>query len=593
MQSRSPKWKIFNSKKTSRRSFLKLSAVSLSTASIGTIACLNTASTTPAAKTTQIPTKTSTPKKTTSTTEKKRERETYSKFGETLRRTGNIFSDEIFDPHRTKTTQILDQQSLVYSKLLNYVDQGAGILTTDLAKTLPEQPDLQTFVFQINPEAKWHDRAPVNGRHVRAQDVKHSIERQINGDASYIRQSHWSLIDTIETPDEQTLKIRLKEAHVGMLERFADTSSLIVAPEIRYHNFQSNNQVGSGPFQWVEWKERDFASVSKAPYWHGANGPFLNGVITRQPLSLDDIEANFRTKTLDVALLGLRQAQQLREAIPELHETAQGLAQFYGMRFFSTKEPYNDKRLRGAISIALNRWEMSQSMFAGSATLNPWISSSVERWSLPQVELQNIAGHRPGTGGRQADINEANNLLNSYLNETEQTIGSLGPLELLITEELEKNFSLGTIIQTQLDESLGIPVKVSAVTQQDLYQRLFSGEAPWFVTFDNGWTELDDWLYPYYHSTGTANSFALRDEKIDRLIEKQRVTTDQIERREIGFDVQRELLQLHLASNFVSERVISLQWPYLQEFPLDIGFSFQERLASCWIDQSHPTFFNR
>ena len=80
---------------------------------------------------------------------------------------------------------------------------------------------------------------------------------------------------------------------------------------------------------------------------------------------------------------------------------------------------------------------------------------------------------------------------------------------------------------------------------------------------------------------------------IDRLIEKQRVTTDQIERREIGFDVQRELLQLHLASNFVSERVISLQWPYLQEFPLDIGFSFQERLASCWIDQSHPTFFNR
>ena len=154
----------------------------------------------------------------------------------------------------------------------------------------------------------------------------------------FVRQSHWSLIDTIETPDEQTLKIHLTQAHVGMLERFADASSLIVAPEVRHHNFQSNNQVGSGPFQWVEWEEGDFASVSKAPYWHGKNGPFLNGVITRQPLSLADIEASFRTKTLDVALLGLRQAQQLREAIPELHETSQGLAQFYGMRFFSTKE---------------------------------------------------------------------------------------------------------------------------------------------------------------------------------------------------------------------------------------------------------------
>ncbi|SVB32340.1 uncharacterized protein METZ01_LOCUS185194, partial [marine metagenome] len=235
MQSRSPKWKMFNSKKTSRRSFLKLSAASLSTASIGTIACFNTTSTTREAKTTQIPTKTRAPEKTTSTTTKKVGGETYSKFGETLRRTGNIFGDDIFDPHRTKTTQILDQQSLVYSKLLDYVDQGTGILTTDLATTLPEQPDLQTFVFQINPEAKWHDRAPVNGRPVRAQDVKYSIERQINGDASYVRQSHWSLIDTIETPDEQTLKIHLTQAHVGMLERFADASSLIVAPEVRHH----------------------------------------------------------------------------------------------------------------------------------------------------------------------------------------------------------------------------------------------------------------------------------------------------------------------------------------------------------------------
>ena len=581
-----------NSKKTSRRSFLKIIAGSVSSFSLATTACLSTDNT-PKPQVTMEATKSPVNARTTPISTKDVNKVEYGKAGETLRYTSNIFSDRIFDPHRTTTMQLLDQQSLVYSKLLNYTNQSSGTLSVDIAASMPEQPDLQTFIFKINQKAKWHDRTPLNGRPVRSQDIKYSIERQINGDASYIRQSQWALIETIEALDEQTLKIHLSEPHVGMIEKFADTSSLIVPPEIGRHNFRNDNQIGSGPFQWVEWKEGDFASVSKTPNWHGTNGPFLNGIIAKQPLSLDEIEANFRTKTLDVAFMGLTQAQQLRESLPELRETSQSLAQFYGMRFFSTKEPYNDVRLRGAISIALNRWEMIQSMFAGSATLNPWVSSSVERWSLPQAELQNIAGHRPGTGGRQADISEANDLLNSYLRQTGQTIGSLGPLELLISDELEKDFGLGSIIQTQLDETLGIPVRVSAISQQNLYSRLFSGEAPWFVTFDNGWTELDDWLFPYYHSTGTANSFALRSKTMDELIEKQRRMPDPMERREISFEVQRKLLDLHLASNFLSERVISLQWPYVQNFPLDIGFSFQERLASCWIDQSDPTFLSR
>ena len=592
MQNSRSKWENLNSKKTSRRSFFRIIAGSVSSFGLAATACLSTDNT-PKPRATMTATKSPVNARTTPISTKDVNKVKYGKSGETLRYTSNIFSDTIFDPHRTTTMQLLDQQSLVYSKLLSYANQSSGTLSVDIAASMPEQPDLQTFIFKINQKAKWHDRTPLNGRPVRSQDIKYSIERQINGDASYIRQSQWALIETIEALDEQTLKIHLSEPHVGMIEKFADTSSLIVPPEIGRHNFRSDNQIGSGPFQWVEWKEGDFASVSKTPNWHGTNGPFLNGIIAKQPLSLDEIEANFRTKALDVALMGITQAQQLRESLPKLRETSQGLAQFYGMRFLSTKEPYNDVRLRGAISIALNRWEMIQSMFAGSATLNPWISASAERWALPQAELQNIAGHRPGTGGRQADISEAKDLLNSYLRQTGQTIGSLGPLELLISDELEKNFGLGTIIQTQLDQNLGIPVRVSAIRQQDLYSRLFSGEAPWFVTFDNGWTELDDWLFPYYHSTGTANSFALRSQNIDDLIEKQRKMPDPLERREISYEVQRKLLDLHLASNFLSERVISLQWPYVQNFPLDIGFSFQERLASCWIDQSDPTFLSR
>ena len=36
-------------------------------------------------------------------------------------------------------------------------------LTADLAVGMPEQPDELTYVFHLNPEARWHDVEPLNG----------------------------------------------------------------------------------------------------------------------------------------------------------------------------------------------------------------------------------------------------------------------------------------------------------------------------------------------------------------------------------------------------------------------------------------------
>ena len=160
-------------------------------------------------------------------------------------------------------------------------------------------------------------------------------------------------------------------------------------------------------------------------------------------------------------------------------------------------------------------------------------------------------------------------------------------------DDAEVTLGMGSLISKQLRENLGLKVVVRSVTISELVGRLFQGQAPWAAGPDSGWIDLDDWVYPYFHSSGTRNSFPLRDTEMDTLIEAQRVELDAARRQKIGFDIQRKLLTLNVGANFVSERVVALAWEYVKNFPLDASDGYQHRFADCWIDIADPSFRGR
>lgn len=515
--------------------------------------------------------------------------------GGTLRYTGFVIADDgsggKYDPQRTQSAPFYGHQAMVFSRLIAYQDMGQGSIAVDLAAALPEQPDAQTYIFKLNGAARWHDRAPLHGRPVTAEDVKFTLERQIQGDASFVRKAKWSSIDSIAVSNAQTLTIKLKSPLAAMLSQFADVNSFVVAPEVAAKGFTLENQVGSGPFRWVEWSEGKFASVARNPAWHGGNGrPYLDGIDVLQPRDTAEVEAWLRTKKLDVAFVGRPQADKLRAVIPALTDNTVGQSRFFGMRFFTPQFPYNDQRFRSAVSFALDRRAMLQQFFAGSGEVNPWISWPIKRWTLPQAELATRPGYRPGASGRAEDIKEARALLDAF--KAEKKLPE-DPLALLVVDEAETNLGMGSTIRDQLKQSLNIDVKVYPVPSAELGQRLLTLNAPWAAGPDDGWVDLDDWVYPYFHSEGTKNTFPLRDAEMDSLIGAQRAELNEEKRREIGYQIQRKLLDLNVGVNFVSERVVALAWPYVRGLPLDAADGYQHRLADCWADPGDPTYRGR
>jgi len=505
--------------------------------------------------------------------------------GGTLQYTGFIQDDGIADPQKTEAGPFYGQQSMVYSRLLNYKSQATQELAADLATGMPEQPDPQTLTFHLNPGAHWHDSDPVKGRRVSADDVKLSISRQ-QGDTSFPWSAHWDNIDTISAPDDATVTFHFKSPLAPMVSYFARVNAFIVPSEVVSAGFSMANQVGSGPFTWVDWQNGNFASVARNPSWFGGNQrPFLDAAVMTQPHDATEIEAKLRVKQFDAATVAKPQADTLMASLPHLKLNQQGHSLFYGMRFIVTRPPFNDVRVRTALTIALDRAGMAQRFFAGSAEPNPWVSWPVTAWTLPQSEVASQAGYHTDAAGRAKDIADAKAMLSAA--------GTPANLDLYVLDQAENSLHLGTAVWSQLKTNLGLDITVSPVSLAQLGQGLIAGGYGWAAAPDMGWTDLDDWVYPYFHSTGSRNSFALRNGDLDKVIESQRTELDATKRQQIGYDIQRRLLGLNAGVNFLSEKVLTLTWPYVKSFPTDISDGYQDRFADCWLDKDDPTYHGR
>jgi len=109
-----------------------------------------------------------------------------------------------FDPHLTTNFKTHTTLSFVYSKLVRHkvgaeVQPGTFIVEPDLAERW-ESPDDTTYIFHLRQGVKWHNKPPVNGRELVAEDVKFSFDRFLTVEGNPERQLLES-VDRVEVVD--------------------------------------------------------------------------------------------------------------------------------------------------------------------------------------------------------------------------------------------------------------------------------------------------------------------------------------------------------------------------------------------------------
>src|ERR1043166_8530896 len=121
-----------------------------------------------------------------------------------------------------------------------------------------ETPDDKTIVFHLNPKAKFH-----NGQAVKASDVKWTYESLMNPTFVTSKRSGYASVDHIETPDEQTVIFKLKEANAGIF----DNLTVGILPTGADTNVYKTKPIGCGPYKVIEFRPDDRLELEAFDQW--------------------------------------------------------------------------------------------------------------------------------------------------------------------------------------------------------------------------------------------------------------------------------------------------------------------------------------
>src|SRR5712691_13194050 len=117
------------------------------------------------------------------------------------------------DPYLNISFRTQEFSAFFYSRLLR-PKKGPGIgglayiMEGDLAESWKMSDDGLTWTFNLRPNVKWHNKPPVNGRPLVAQDVVLSFERFMKV------APHKNLFDSVAdvtAPNDRTVVFKLKE----------------------------------------------------------------------------------------------------------------------------------------------------------------------------------------------------------------------------------------------------------------------------------------------------------------------------------------------------------------------------------------------
>src|SRR5215211_8783938 len=190
-----------------------------------------------------------------------------------------------FDPHLTRAFMTHTALSFVYSKLLRHkagpdVRPGMFIVEPDLAERW-EEPDDTTYMFYLRRGVKWHNKPPVNGRELVAEDVKFTFDRFLSEKGNPSRYFLDS-VDRVEVVDRYTVKFVLHEPFVWLLDMLASATSMwIIAPEVaqQYGDLKRvETAIGTGPFILERYEPNVKTVFRRNPDYFVPDLPYVDGV---------------------------------------------------------------------------------------------------------------------------------------------------------------------------------------------------------------------------------------------------------------------------------------------------------------------------
>jgi peptide/nickel transport system substrate-binding protein len=449
-----------------------------------------------------------------------------AKRGGTLAR-ATAWDPPVLDPRLTNSVGLFQIASLVCNRLVRYpfADEANGTadltLKGDLAESWQNSTDYRVWSFKLRQGVKWHNVPPLNGREFVAADVKYCYEAYAK---EGVQAFTFQEIEGIETPDKYTVRIHLKSPNVMFPQNLAEAVTVIFAREVLEEDGDlKKRMIGTGPYVLKENTRKVKAVLARHPDYFDKGRPYVDEYTIFSTPDAATRTAAFRTGQSDILhVSSLADVETIRKTNPAaVVEEFKFLQTPFGLALAQGKPPFNDVRVRRAISMAIDRQRQVDTIYEGHAILG---------WGIPYIYFQDKAPTASQLGPYwQYKPAEAQKLM------AEAGHAKGFETTLFYYEYFPQMTSQIQLVQQDLRKNLNIDVKITKLDYTTYFGRYAEGKWDGMAWgFKTGYAvSLDEQAYQYMHSKSTKNYFRFADPVIDELTTKLRRTPDRVEQRAI------------------------------------------------------------
>ena len=427
-----------------------------------------------------------------------------------------------------------------------------------VAETMEWPADRSWVIFNLRPEARWHDGTPIT-----ADDVVWSFETLVEKGMPFYRY-YYSAIDSAEALNTHRVRFNFKES--GNQELPLITGQLPVLPKHYWasRDFSATTldpPLGSGPYRIQKFEAGRYIVQERVTDYWGANLPVRRGMNNfdiirteyfrdatpiRLALKAGDIDFRLENQSKawadDYNVAVVDKGLLNKEMVPHRQPT--------GMQAFvmnTRRTLFQDPRVRQALGYAFDFEWSNRTLFNGqyTRTTSYFSNSELASSGLPQGEelalLEHYRGRIPdtvfnqafkipvtdGSGRPRENLRKATALLKSAgwsvrdLKLINEATGVPFRFEVLLSS---KAFERIVLPYTQNLKQLGIEAKIRLVDRTQYMERYRQKDfdmlvAVWGQSETPGNEQREYWGSDAADSVGSRNLAGIKDPVVDELIE--------------------------------------------------------------------------
>ncbi len=458
--------------------------------------------------------------------------------------------------------------------------ESPATITGELADRWAWQDGGTSLVFTLRKGVRWHD-----GRPFTSADVKYTFDLVRGAPEATAqlrlnpRKGWYAQVQAIEAADPYTVTFRLKRPQPSFLMLLASGYSPVYPAHIPAAELRTRC-VGTGPFKLKEYRPGEFIEMVRNPDYFVRDRPYLDGIrfiiIKERGTRIAALQAGRLDVTMPQEGTKIA-AEQLKRAVPKMviFETSTNINDNILVNF--KRPPFTDSRVRRAVSLAIDRRSYVQAVRQGGAVVG---ASMLPRpWGVWGLSPEDLAG-LPGSGDPVTQKAEARQLL------AEAGFGPDHPLRIVVsTRAIALYVDMATFVIDQLKQ-VGIEATLEQVESALWYAKLTRGEFELGANLTGiGVDDPDANFYENYVCGSSRNYSQYCNPEVDRMIDAQSQTLDQVKRRHLVAEIQRRLEIDGARPILAWDSDYSAMWPFVHNLiPHQSVYSYA-RFQEVWVDR--------